>query len=94
MRAAAGAAWRVQVTVNIGKGDQRKPEFLEVNPLGKLPAMQVGGAGSVGWWVRSHRHQVQAAAAVALPYLPSLSSLHPRYPPPAAAAAGGRVLPA
>ena len=33
-----------KVTVDITKGEQKKPEFLAVNPNGKVPALQDGGA--------------------------------------------------
>ena len=75
----------VQVTVNIGKGEQRRPEFLAVNPLGKLPAMQVGGCGLAGGvWAggRVQPQQVQAAlcaaAALARPLL--IGAVHPALP--------------
>jgi hypothetical protein len=37
-----------EVRVTLGRQEQRKPEFLAVNPLGKVPALQVGYAASGG----------------------------------------------
>lgn len=32
----------------MGRGDQRKPEYLAINPLGKVPALQVGARAVSG----------------------------------------------
>ncbi len=37
-----GAPYRMEL-VNLEKGEQKKPEFLAVNPMGKLPALQHRG---------------------------------------------------
>ena len=31
------------VTVDLGKGEQRKPEFLAINPMGRVPVLDDGG---------------------------------------------------
>ena len=31
------------VTVDLGKGDQRKPEYLAINPMGRVPALDDNG---------------------------------------------------
>lgn len=35
-----------EVRINVMKGEQRTPTYLAINPLGKVPAMQV-----CVWWV-------------------------------------------
>lgn len=48
-----------EVRVNIGKREQRSPEFLAVNPLGKLPAMQVSAlsvAIQLGLYISTAQH--------------------------------------
>ena len=38
-----------EVKVNVGKKEQRSPEFLAINPLGKVPALQVWREACVRW---------------------------------------------
>lgn len=38
-----GVAYRTE-TVDIGKGDQKAPGYLAINPMGKVPAVAVNGA--------------------------------------------------
>jgi glutathione S-transferase len=38
-----GTPYRVE-TVDIGKGDQKQPGYLAINPMGKVPAVAVNGA--------------------------------------------------
>lgn len=38
----AGAAYEVRA-LSLRRGDQRKPEFLAINPKGKVPTLMIGG---------------------------------------------------
>ena len=38
-----GTPYRIE-TVDIGKGDQKAPAYLAINPMGKVPAIAVNGA--------------------------------------------------
>jgi len=40
---ACGAQFETQL-VNLGEGEHLAPEFLKINPMGKVPAIKVGGA--------------------------------------------------
>lgn len=69
------------VQVNVLKGQQRDPQFLAINPVGKIPAISEAMTGALVWQGYWRKWLGRCLACIAAGY-PAASSVGPQPPCP------------